>query len=126
MQTSKSKQSGFTLIELMVAVGVIAVLSAIALPLYNGYVQTSRVGALINNVSTIEVFEEDYRLRNGAYQPGVFNGTPDANLLALGWRPQESDGTVYTIVLVGGSYTVTAVDRLGTTVCRQFPEKIPC
>jgi prepilin-type N-terminal cleavage/methylation domain-containing protein len=126
MKTSKRKQSGFTLIELMVAVGVIAVLSAIALPLYNGYIQTSRVGALINNIATVEVFEEDYRLRNGAYQPGVFNGTPDPNLLALGWRPQESDGTVYTIVLVGGSYTVTAVDRLGTTVCRQFPEKIAC
>jgi hypothetical protein len=33
---------------------------------------------------------------------------------------------VYTIVLAGGSYQVTAVDRLGTTVCRQLPEKITC
>ena len=120
------KQSGFTLIELMVAVGVLAVLSAIALPVYNGYVSTSRVGALVNNIATVEVFEEDYRLRNGVYQAGAFNGGPDAGLTQLGWQPQENDGTVYTIVLSGSSYQMTATDRVGTTVCRQYPEKIPC
>lgn len=120
------KQSGWTLIELMIAVGMIAVLSAVAIPVYNGYVQSSRVGALVNNVATIEVFEEDFRLRNGVYQAGVYNGAPDANLTLLGWQPQQNDGTVYTIVLVGTSYRVTAVDRVGTTVCRQYPEKIAC
>ena len=126
MQTPTVKQSGFTLIELMIAVGVLAVLSALALPVYNGYVSTSRVGALVNNISTVEVFEEDFRLRNGVYQAGVFNGAPDVALALLGWQPQENDGTVYTIVLVGGSYTVTAVDRVGTTVCRRYPEKVAC
>lgn len=120
------KHSGYTLIEMMVAVGVLALLSAIALPLYNGYIQTSRTGALANNIATVEVFEEDFRLRTGAYQPGVFNGAPDANLLTLGWAPQENDGTVYTIVLAGTSYKVTATDTAGTTVCRQYPEKIKC
>jgi len=122
----RSVQSGFTLIELMVAVGVIAVLSALALPVYNGYIQTSRVGALVNNIATMEVFEEDYRLQNGAYIAGVYNGAPDADMTTLGWRPQENDGTVYTIVLVGSSYQVTATDTSGTTVCRQYPEKIAC
>jgi type IV pilus assembly protein PilE len=122
----RKNQSGWTLIELMVAVGVIAVLSALAIPAYQGYVSTSRIGALVNNVATIEVFEEDYRLRNGVYQPGVFNGGPDADLQLLGWRPQDNDGTVYSIVLAGTSYRVTATDRVGTTVCRQFPEKIDC
>ena len=126
MQTSTRKQSGFTLIELMVAVGVIAVLSAVAIPIYNGYIATARVGALADSIATIEVFEEDFRLRNGIYQAGVFNVTPDADLLLLGWRPQENDGTVYTIVLVGASYTVTATDTAGTTVCRQYPERIVC
>jgi prepilin-type N-terminal cleavage/methylation domain-containing protein len=126
MRTISMKNAGFTLIELMVAVGVIAVLSAFAIPIYNGYVATSRVGALTNNIATVEVFEEDYRLRNGVYQAGVFNGAPDANLQQLGWQPQQNDGTVYTIVLVGASYQVTATDTAGTTVCRQYPEKIVC
>jgi type IV pilus assembly protein PilE len=127
MQTN-TKQLGYTLIEMMVAVGLLAVLSAIAIPVYNEYISTSRIGALVNNIATIEVFEEDFRLRNGTYQQGVFNGTPDADLILLGWRPQENDGTVYTIdtATVPGSYQVTAVDRAGTTVCRQLPEKIAC
>jgi len=125
--TLMRKQVGFTLIELMVAVGVLAVLSALALPVYRGYVQTSREGALVNNVSTIEVFEEDYRLRNGVYQAGVFNGGPDANLQLLGWQPQQNDGTVYTIALVGATqYSVTATDSSGTTICRLYPDKVPC
>ena len=126
MNMPMSKQTGYTMIELMVAVGMVAVLSAVALPVYRNYVTTSRLGALVNNVSTVEVFEEDFRLRNGVYQPGVFNGTPDADLLVLGWQPQTNDGTVYSIVLAGGSYQVTATDTTGATVCRQFPEKIVC
>ena len=126
MRHSKMKQSGWTLVELMIAVGIIGIISAVAIPIYNGYLQTSRQGALINNIATTEVFEEDFRLRNGVYQAGVYAGAPDANLTLLGWRPQQNDGTVYTIVLVGGSYTVTATDASGITVCRQYPEKIPC
>ena len=124
--TLLANQAGWTLVELMVVVGMMAVLAAVALPVYNGYVATSREGALVNNIATIEVFEEDFRLRNGVYQAGVYNAAPDANLLLLGWQPQQNDGTVYSIVLNGGSYEVTATDRLGTTVCRRYPEKIAC
>jgi type IV pilus assembly protein PilE len=118
--------SGFTLIELMIAVAILAVVAALALPAYNNYIQTSRVGVLVQNISTIEMFQEDFRLRNGAYSAGVFNAGPDADLLALGWVPGNDDGTTYTIALVGGSYTVTAVDTAGTTVCRRYPERVDC
>ena len=122
----KSKINGFTLVELMIVVAIMAIIAAVALPLYTGYIQTSRVGALINNIATIEVFEEDFRLRTGAYGAGVFNGVPDAFLLALGWQPQSNDGTVYTITVAGPTYDVTAVDTAGTTVCRRFPAKVAC
>jgi type IV pilus assembly protein PilE len=120
------RSQGFTLIELMTVVAIIALLAAIGLPLYNGYIKTSREGALINNIATVEVFEEDYRLRTGTYQPGVYNGAADANLQLLGWQPQSDDGTTYTITVSGNTYDVTAPDTVGTTVCRRFPAKIPC
>jgi type IV pilus assembly protein PilE len=121
-----ARERGFTLVELMTTVAILAVLSAFALPAYRGYVQTSREGALIDSIATIEVFQEDFRLRTGAYQPGVFNAGPDANLLTLGWRPQSDDGTVYTITVAGNVYQVQATDRTGTTVCRVFPAKVAC
>jgi prepilin-type N-terminal cleavage/methylation domain-containing protein len=121
-----SREHGFTLVELMIVVGILAVISAVALPFYTDYIETSQQAALINNISTIETFQEDFRLRNGAYQPGVFNAGSDADLVALGWAPQSDDGTTYTIVLAGGSYRVTATNPEGSTVCMQFPEKIDC
>ncbi len=122
----QSKIHGYTLVEIMIVVAIMAIIAAVALPMYSGYIQTSREGVLINNIATVEVFEEDIRLRTGAYQAGVFNGGADADLLVLGWAPQEDDGTVYSIVLAGASYDVTATDTSGTVVCRRLPEKIEC
>jgi prepilin-type N-terminal cleavage/methylation domain-containing protein len=122
---AKRKQQGFTLIELMIAVAIIVVLSAVALPLYQGYIQTSRQGVLVNNISTMEIFQEDFRLRTGAYllvaaNVGVISG-------AIGWAPQVNDGTTYVIADGGGgSYDVTATDDNGVAVCFRFPAKDPC
>ena len=124
MTVSLEKSAGFTLIELMITVAIIAVLSAIAIPLYNGYIQTSREGVLVNNISTIEIFQEDFRLRNGNY----FAPAADAAAIeaGIGWTPRDDGNIDYSIADAGNSYRVTATDAAGVTVCMQMPEKIRC
>ena len=44
------KQQGVSLIELMVVVGIVGITLTIAIPLYTDYVDTSRRGAMLQNM----------------------------------------------------------------------------
>lgn len=123
---NSNRVQGFTLMELMIAVGVLAVLSAIALPLYTGYVDTSQEAVLVNNIGTIEVFQEDRRLRTGAYLTNAANVA--AIEAAIGWSPEgDQVGTTYSIAPgAGDTYQVTATSPDGTVLCMRLPDGVRC
>lgn len=118
-------ERGFSLIELMVAVAILAILTAIAVPLYNDYIDTAEEGVLTQNVSTMRIFQEDYRLREGTYLNGQWdpNGTQDLEA-NLGWAPNQ-DGKDVTYTVSGADangYTVTATDGdTGKSVTVEVP-----
>ena len=124
----RQSRCGFSLLELLVAVVVIVAVAAIAIPAYRGHVATARDGALLNRMTSMAVFQEETRLRTGAYGAGVYDaaGGLDTLKTAIGWRPGE-DATVYRVVANGGtSWTVTATDASGRSLCRVFPAGEEC
>lgn len=67
LQVEPHRCSGFTLIELMIVVAVIAVLAAVALPSYQGQVRKSRRAEAITFMSQIQQAQERYRANRTTY-----------------------------------------------------------
>lgn len=59
--------SGFTLTELMIAVAIVAILAAVAIPAYVGYLRRSYLSEANSSISAIKTAEESYFTTHGCY-----------------------------------------------------------
>lgn len=129
---SEAAQRGFTLIELMIVVAIVAILAAVAIPSYRDYILRGQLVEGTNALSAHRVNMERYFQDNRTYAAtGTFSppcnetltnfaiscsGTPDGSnftLMATGSGP--ANGFVYTInqrderatTGVGGGWSAT-------------------
>lgn len=120
---------GFTLIEVMVAVAIVAILSAIALPMYNQYIFRSRIPAGLNALSAFQTRMEQ------RYQDVSNYGTGTA--CALADATSENFAVACTLTSGGQGFTATAtgsgpvagvsysVDEQGTRKTVTHPKGVP-
>lgn len=61
------KHTGFTLIELLISVAIIGIISAVAVPTYMGYIDTSKKKVAQNNLFAIYLQQQEYFSDNNIY-----------------------------------------------------------
>ncbi len=132
----KNGQSGFSLVELMIVVGIIGVLATLALPRFKQFQAKAKMAEAMNVLSHVYTLEQAYNLDNNAYlafgalgaNTGTSSGgnacTPNAathGLLGFSIEPCVAGAAVprfsYTAALTGatGGFTATAVTGGGAS-----------
>ena len=66
-----NKQGGFTLIELMIVIAIVAILVAMAVPAYKDYTIRSKVAECINGAAVAKVQISEYRQTLGPWPPSA-------------------------------------------------------
>ena len=128
-------KNGFTLVELMIAIAILAILGSLAMTAYNGYVSSSRESALLQTLQSVKLVQEDRRLRLGEYVEGAYDPTnPSVSgglASTLGWNPSDpsleislvaecqADGTAPECAR-GSGVKVTATHTQGESMCRIY------
>ncbi|MFC1702601.1 pilin [Pseudomonadota bacterium] len=66
---NQAYSKGFTLIELMISIAIVAILVAMAVPAYNDYTVRSKVAECINGAAVAKISISEYRQSLGAWPP---------------------------------------------------------
>ncbi|WP_198333431.1 type IV pilin protein [Psychrobacter aquimaris] len=90
---NSNNASGFTLVELMITVAIVAILAAIALPSYQNYVKRANIKAAQTDLISLSLVFENYYQRNLSYPDEDYTNTTAlmADKAFPQWSPSKID-----------------------------------
>ncbi|HXK55208.1 MAG: prepilin-type N-terminal cleavage/methylation domain-containing protein [Gammaproteobacteria bacterium] len=109
-----TRNLGFSLVELMIAIAILAVIVGIALPAYNGYIREARINAATANIEPLRIALEDFWLDNGTYgvrspETWIPGGAKTLQSGSLAWQPDPGDKNMfnYSVTSNANSYSIS-------------------
>lgn len=117
MPQRRSRQRGYTLLELLLTVSIVTIVTSIALPSYQNHVRRSHRGDAMSALMRIANAQEKFYLQNNTYS----NSLADLDV-------EETQNDYYTLALSGvdvNGFTATASIKaggaqVGDDLCTQF------
>ena len=106
----KKMQKGFSLIELMVVIAIIAILAAVAIPLYSNYTTRAKLGTTLAKIGAVKTDLGD-QIANGALVADLVQPTsiPTGTTVTAGVITMDT-----TAIVSGSALTLTPVIGSGS------------
>ena len=115
MQIKTNRNSGFTLVEIMIVVAIIGLLAAIAIPNFVKARETAQLNSIVNNLRITEGAKDQWALENKKGTGDVPVNTDLAPYMKNNtFPPSLIVGETYNILAVGTSSTAKTPVKLGT------------
>ena len=124
-----TRENGFTLIEVMITVAIVAILTSIALPSYTAYVQRSRVPPALDALSALATRLEQRFQDSGSYANGNACGATMPTTENFTVTCELSDGGQgFTATATGsgaGSGYGFSINKQGVRATTSHPKGVP-